>query len=94
MGTSTPPALADLREWLGMPTGDDTVLTAALEAALAGKDSVAEGVLNTQSAKALADKVGVEMPIVAAVGALLDGSATVEAVISNLLARPLKPESW
>ena len=37
-----------------------------LEEALAGKDTVAEGVLNAQSAKALAERAGVEMPIVEA----------------------------
>ena len=40
----------------------------SLNEALAGKDSVAEGVLNAQSAKALADRAGVEMPIIDATG--------------------------
>src|SRR4029078_6306852 len=42
-----------------------------LDEALAGKDSVAEGVLNTQSARALAERVGVEMPIVEATHRIL-----------------------
>lgn len=63
-----------------------------LEQALAGKDSVAEGVLNTQSAKALADKVGVEMPIVDATHRILfDGWAPRDAV-AELMARELRPE--
>lgn len=64
----------------------------SLEAALAGKDSVAEGVLNTQSAKALADKVGVEMPIIDATHRILfDGWAPRDAV-AELMARELRPE--
>lgn len=63
-----------------------------LEQALAGKDSVAEGVLNTQSAKALADKAGVEMPIIDATHRILfDGWAPRDAV-AELMARELRPE--
>lgn len=63
-----------------------------LDEALAGKDSVAEGVLNTQSAKALADKTGVEMPIVDATHRILfDGCAPRDAV-AELMARELRPE--
>jgi glycerol-3-phosphate dehydrogenase (NAD(P)+) len=64
------------------------------ESLLANRQTVAEGAFTAPVLLASAQKLGVEMPIVEAVGALLDGSATVEAVISNLLARPLKPESW
>lgn len=64
------------------------------ESLLANRQTVAEGAFTAPVLLASAQKLGVEMPIVAAVGALLDGSATVDAVISNLLARPLKPESW
>lgn len=64
----------------------------SLDAALAGKDSVAEGVLNTQSAKALADKVGVEMPIIDATYRILfEGWAPRDAV-AVLMARELRPE--
>ncbi len=63
-----------------------------LEEALAGKESVAEGVLNTQSAKALADRAGVEMPIVDAMQRILfDGQAPREA-IAELMARELRAE--
>ena len=61
---------------------------------MADRRTVAEGAFTapvlSQSAKAL----GVDMPIVAAVCALLDGTATVVHVVQALLARPLKAESW
>ena len=60
---------------------------------MADRRTVAEGAFTapvlSQSAKAL----GVEMPIVAAVCALLDGTASVSDVVQALLARPLKAES-
>jgi glycerol-3-phosphate dehydrogenase (NAD(P)+) len=63
-----------------------------LEEALAGKDSVAEGVLNTQSAKALADSVRVEMPIVDATYRILfDGQSPRDAV-AELMVRELRAE--
>lgn len=63
-----------------------------LDEALAGKDSVAEGVLNAQSAKALADRVGVEMPIIDATYRILfEGQAPREA-IGELMTRELRAE--
>lgn len=63
-----------------------------LEQALAGKDTVAEGVLNTQSALALAQRAGVEMPIVEATHRILfDGHPPVDA-ITELMARELRAE--
>lgn len=63
-----------------------------LEEALAGKDTVAEGVLNAQSARALAERAGVEMPIVEATHRILfDGQPPVEA-IAELMARELRAE--
>ena len=65
---------------------------ALLDEALAGKDSVAEGVLNAQSAKALADRAGVEMPIIDATYRILfEGQAPREAV-AELMARELRAE--
>lgn len=64
------------------------------ESLLANRQTIAEGAFTAPVLLASAQKLAVEMPIVAAVDALLAGTATVEAVISNLLARPLKPESW
>jgi glycerol-3-phosphate dehydrogenase (NAD(P)+) len=63
-----------------------------LEQALAGKDSVAEGVLNTQSAKALADKMGVEMPIIDATHRILFDGWSPRDAVSELMARELRPE--
>jgi glycerol-3-phosphate dehydrogenase (NAD(P)+) len=63
-----------------------------LEQALAGKDTVAEGVLNAQSARALAERAGVEMPIVEATHRILfDGQPPVEA-IAELMRRELRAE--
>ncbi len=61
---------------------------------LADRHTVAEGAFTAPVLLQSAQKLGVEMPIVAAVCALLDGSATVSQVTAALLARPLKPESW
>lgn len=63
-----------------------------LEDFLAGKDTVAEGVLNAQSALALAQRVGIEMPIVEATHRILfDGQPPREA-IAELMARELRAE--
>jgi glycerol-3-phosphate dehydrogenase (NAD(P)+) len=64
----------------------------SLEEALAGKDSVAEGVLNTQSAKALADRSGIEMPIVDATYRILFDGQAPRAAIAELMARELRAE--
>ncbi len=63
-----------------------------VEQALAGKRSVAEGYESAPAVRELAAKMGVDMPISLAVAALLNGETTVEAVIDNLLSRPLKVE--
>jgi len=63
-----------------------------VEQALAGKRSVAEGYESAPAVRELAAKTGVDMPISLAVAALLSGETTVEAVIDNLLSRPLKAE--
>ena len=64
----------------------------SLEAALAGKLSVAEGVASAPAVRALARKLGVETPICEAVAAILAGEIDVDAAIAGLLARPLKSE--
>lgn len=61
---------------------------------LADRRTVAEGAFTAPVLLQSAHKLGVDMPIVAAVCALLDGSACVTEVVAALLARPLKPESW
>jgi glycerol-3-phosphate dehydrogenase (NAD(P)+) len=65
---------------------------APLAEVLAGKDTVAEGVLNTQSALQLADRQRVEMPIVTAVHRVLfEGQAPRDAIV-DLMTRELRPE--
>jgi glycerol-3-phosphate dehydrogenase (NAD(P)+) len=61
---------------------------------LADRRTVAEGAFTAPVLLQSAHMLGVDMPIVAAVCALLDDSATVSEVTAALLARPLKPESW
>ena len=63
-----------------------------LQQALAGKRSVAEGMESAPAVRALADALDVDMPICLAVAALLGGETTVEALIDNLLSRPLRAE--
>ena len=63
-----------------------------LEEALAGKQTVAEGVVTTRSALALAQREGVEMPIATMVHRILfDGHPAARAV-PELMARGLRPE--
>jgi glycerol-3-phosphate dehydrogenase (NAD(P)+) len=63
-----------------------------LEAALAGKISVAEGVSSAPAVRQLSRRLGVETPISDAVAAILAGEIGVDAAIAGLLARPLKSE--
>jgi glycerol-3-phosphate dehydrogenase (NAD(P)+) len=59
---------------------------------LAARTSVTEGVHTAAAALALARQHGVDMPIVGAVDAVLNGGARVDDTIAALLARPLKAE--
>lgn len=59
---------------------------------MADRRTVAEGAFTAPVLLQSAQALGVEMPIVAAVGALLDGSASVGQVVEALLSRPLKAE--
>ena len=63
-----------------------------LDDALAGKDSVAEGVLNAQSARALASRAGVAMPIVDAVHRILFAGQPPREAIAELMTRELRAE--
>ena len=65
----------------------------ALADYLAGRLTVAEGLQSAPAVVALAEKLGVEVPICAAVNAILSGEADIDVVIAGLLARPLKAES-
>ncbi len=60
--------------------------------ALAGKTSVAEGAATAPVLGDLARAGNIDMPIVEAVCRLLAGEAPARAVVSDLLARPLKAE--
>jgi glycerol-3-phosphate dehydrogenase (NAD(P)+) len=64
----------------------------SLQEIMASRVSVAEGVFSSASVAALAEKMGVEMPIVAAVDAILNQGSGVKETIANLLARPFKDE--
>ncbi|HEX2801580.1 MAG TPA: NAD(P)H-dependent glycerol-3-phosphate dehydrogenase, partial [Phenylobacterium sp.] len=63
-----------------------------LDEALAGKLSVAEGVASAPAVRALAEKLGVDTPICAAVAAVLAGEIGVDDAIRGLLSRPLREE--
>lgn len=63
-----------------------------LEQALAGKPTVAEGVVTTKSALALADREGVEMPIATMVYRILFEGHTAPRAVSELMSRGLRPE--
>ena len=60
--------------------------------ALSGKNSVAEGAATAPVLADLARRDGIAMPIVDAVCRLLAGAAPARAVVSELLARPLRAE--
>ena len=64
-----------------------------LEAALAGKLSVAEGVASAPAVQALGRRLGVDMPICEAVAAVLGGALDVQHAIEGLLSRPLRTEA-
>jgi glycerol-3-phosphate dehydrogenase (NAD(P)+) len=63
-----------------------------LEQALAGKPTVAEGVATTKSAMALAQREGVDMPIVNTVYRILFDGHTAKRAIPELMARGLRAE--
>ena len=63
-----------------------------LDEVLAGRETVAEGVLNAQSARALAERAGIEMPIVNAVHGILFEGVPVRNAVAELMSRALRPE--
>lgn len=63
-----------------------------LDAILSKRRSVAEGVFSARSVAALAETMGVDMPIVDAVNAILHRGAGVDETIQGLLSRPFKTE--
>jgi glycerol-3-phosphate dehydrogenase (NAD(P)+) len=73
---------------LGVALGEGETL----EALMAGRRSVAEGVFSAGAAVALSRSLGVEMPIAGGVDAILNQGAPIEAAIEDLLARPFRAE--
>ncbi|MDC0033561.1 NAD(P)-dependent glycerol-3-phosphate dehydrogenase [Alphaproteobacteria bacterium] len=65
----------------------------ALGDILASRRSVAEGVFSAAAVAALAQQVGVEMPIVEAVESIVNKGETVDTKIRELLARPFRTEA-
>jgi glycerol-3-phosphate dehydrogenase (NAD(P)+) len=61
-------------------------------ALLADRKTVAEGAFTAPVLKRAAEALGVDMPIVAAVCALLAEEASVDEIVGNLLSRPLRAE--
>lgn len=65
---------------------------ATLAEALAGKETIAEGVTTARSARALATREGVEMPIVAMVHRILFDGHPARLAVNDLMARELRAE--
>jgi glycerol-3-phosphate dehydrogenase (NAD(P)+) len=64
----------------------------ALASILAGRQSVAEGVYTAAAVVKVAAEKGIDMPISAAVHAIVEGRQTVDQAIDALLSRPLRAE--
>ncbi|HYE52039.1 MAG TPA: NAD(P)H-dependent glycerol-3-phosphate dehydrogenase [Azospirillaceae bacterium] len=64
----------------------------ALADILAERRTVAEGVYTASAVVKLAGRMGVEMPICAAIDAILNHGADVPSTIAALMSRPFKPE--
>lgn len=73
---------------LGIALGEG----AAVGDFLGARRSVAEGAASAPAVVALAARHGVDMPICAAVAAVLDGRLSVDAAIEGLLTRPFRAE--
>ena len=64
-----------------------------LDDIIGARYDVVEGVATAPAVLALAAKVGVDMPVCAAIAALIDGKTTIDDTIGALLARPFKSET-
>jgi glycerol-3-phosphate dehydrogenase (NAD(P)+) len=62
--------------------------------AVQGSGHLAEGAFTASVLVDMARAKGVEMPIAAAVAAVLDCALTIDAAMEALLARPLRSEGW
>ena len=65
----------------------------ALKDVMAERQSIAEGVFSAASVVALAAKLGVEIPICAAVDQVINHGADIERTIAGLLSRPFRAEA-
>ena len=74
---------------LGHALGEGKSLKSVLE----GRRSVAEGVYTAAAVTRVAAQHGIEMPICAAVHAIVGGKMSIDAAIDALLSRPFKAES-
>jgi glycerol-3-phosphate dehydrogenase (NAD(P)+) len=74
---------------LGIALGEGRALTDVLDE----RTSVAEGVFTASAVRALAEKMGVDMPICFAVDRIINEGAALESIVEGLLSRPFKPES-
>jgi glycerol-3-phosphate dehydrogenase (NAD(P)+) len=72
--------------------GEEIGRGATLSEALAGKQTVAEGVVTAKSAGQLAAKADVEMPIVEMVNRILFEGHTARRAVAEMMARELRPE--
>ena len=73
---------------LGLALGQGQTLGEAL----AGRRSVVEGVATAAAVSGLAERIGIEMPISAAVEAVLHRGASIDTTIDDLLSRPRRRE--
>jgi glycerol-3-phosphate dehydrogenase (NAD(P)+) len=90
--------LGDLLLTCGSPQSRNMSLGRALgqgqqlAAILAGRRSVAEGVYTAAAVIKVAAEKGIDMPISAAIHAIVEGRQSVDAAIDALLSRPLRAE--
>src|SRR5262249_16611671 len=87
--TLTCTSLQSRNHSLGVALGEGRQLAQIL----AARRSVAEAVPSAPAAANLAVRVGVEMPIVAAVDGILHRAAAIDAAIEGLLSRPFRNEA-
>lgn len=73
---------------LGATLGGGT----SFDDAMAGRKTVAEGATTAPAVLTRAAELGVDMPICAAVNAILHDQAGIDETIASVLARPLRPE--
>ncbi len=87
MATAGSPLSRNYRVGLALGRGDGLAMV------LAALGQVAEGVPTTAAACLLAHSLGVEVPILAGLRRVLDGGASVQDAVVDLLARPFREEA-